>query len=246
MARNWNESYQQDFIPWDSGVPEPVLIQSVESSALPVGRASTSDAAPAPMRSGWRSTATRFWAWTSRRWRSKRRVPSCRGIVLPVRHSRFLRGEAGRRTVSAGFRSRLLPRVRRAADRAKLAAQVARSAGPDGMWLSLIGSTKGPTRDGSAATLTREGRGCDRAAPRDPVGAIVRIPRLTGAAMVWICLLRRRACAGTAVNTTRLILRLSKSKLRALNEQRYKRIPAGRLAVQPCSRAQSLDRPSRE
>src|SRR6185503_4164631 len=39
MSHNWNEHYEQDFIPLDSGVPEPMLIQVVDSGELPVGRA---------------------------------------------------------------------------------------------------------------------------------------------------------------------------------------------------------------
>src|SRR5262245_26721203 len=39
MSRDWNEHYKQDFMPWDSGVPEPMLIQAVDSGGLPVGRA---------------------------------------------------------------------------------------------------------------------------------------------------------------------------------------------------------------
>src|SRR3954469_25428901 len=39
MAHTWNESYQQDFIPWDTGVPDPMLIQQFEAGALPTGRA---------------------------------------------------------------------------------------------------------------------------------------------------------------------------------------------------------------
>src|SRR5262252_7149723 len=39
MSHDWNENYEQDFIPWDTGVPEPMLIQVVESGVLPVGRA---------------------------------------------------------------------------------------------------------------------------------------------------------------------------------------------------------------
>jgi 2-polyprenyl-3-methyl-5-hydroxy-6-metoxy-1,4-benzoquinol methylase len=39
MASRWNENYAQGFMPWDTGVPDPMLIQVVESGSLPVGRA---------------------------------------------------------------------------------------------------------------------------------------------------------------------------------------------------------------
>jgi hypothetical protein len=147
MSSNWNESYEQDFIPWDTGVPEPMLIQVVESGVLPVGGRSTWGAAPAPTRSGWRSTASRFWAWTLRRWRSKRRAPSCRRDCLAGSPLLIFLPRSPRRTVSAGFRSRLLPLFDEPADRAKLAAQVAAVLAPDGIWLSLIGSTERPPRE---------------------------------------------------------------------------------------------------
>jgi hypothetical protein len=80
-----------------------------------------------------------------------------------------------------------------AAERGKLAAQVASVLAHDGVWLSLIGSTEGAPRD----------TGPPRRSARDVVGAIephLEILALRSAefrdtpqpAKAWVCLARRR------------------------------------------------------
>src|SRR5262245_26111012 len=145
MSRNWNENYEQDFIPWDSGVPEPMLIQVAESGALPVGRAldvgcGTGSNAIWLAQHGYEVLGLDVAPLAIEKARAK--LPPglpCRFATLD-----FLVGKPEGRPFQLVFDRGCFHVFDEPGDRAKLAAQVAAVLAPEGRWLSLIGSTEGP------------------------------------------------------------------------------------------------------
>jgi SAM-dependent methyltransferase len=194
MSHDWNESYEQDFIPWDTGVPEPMLIQAVESGVLPVGRAldvgcGTGTNAIWLAEHGYEVLGVDVAPLAIEKARTK--LPSglsCRFAILD-----FLTEKPEGGPFQLVFDRGCFHVFDEPADRAKLAAQVAAVLAPDGVWLSLIGSTEGPPRE----------MGPPRRSMRDVADAIepnleilsvrsAEFRDLREAAMVWICLSRRR------------------------------------------------------
>ena len=194
MSNDWNESYEQEFIPWDSGVPEPMLIQLVESGALPVGRAldvgcGTGTNAIWLAQHGYEVLGVDVAALAIEKARGKLPLGlSCRFATLD-----FLAEEPKGGPFQLVFDRGCFHIFDETADRAKLAAQVAAVLAPDGMWLSLIGSTEGPPRE----------MGPPRRSLRDVADAIephleilsvrsAEFRDLPEPAMAWICLSRHR------------------------------------------------------
>jgi SAM-dependent methyltransferase len=194
MSHHWNESYKQDFIPWDSGVPEPMLIEQVESGALPVGRAldvgcGTGTNAIWLAQHGYEVLGVDVAPLAIEKACAK--LPpglSCRFATLD-----FLAEKPEGGPFQLVFDRGCFHVFDEPADRAKLAARVATVLAPDGIWLSLIGSTEGPPRE----------MGPPRRSLRDMADAIepqleilsvrsAEFRDLPEPAMAWICLSRRR------------------------------------------------------
>lgn len=195
MVTTWNDNYAEGFTPWDTGVPEPLLVQMVESGSLPTGRALDVGCGTG----------------TNAIWLAERGYEVLGVDVAP------LAIDKARAKLHSGVRCRFetldilaaLPDggpfqlvfdrgcfhvFDEPALREKLAAQVAAVLAHDGVWLSLIGSTEGPPRD----------IGPPRRSLRDVANAIephleilsVRSAEFRDApqpAMAWVCLSRRRA-----------------------------------------------------
>src|SRR5262245_15566625 len=148
MCRDWNEHYRQEFIPWDSGVPEPMLIQLVESGALPNGRAldvgcGTGTNGIWLAQHGYEVLGVDVAPLAIEKARAK--LPSglpCRFATLD-----FLAQKPEGGPFQLVFDRGCFHVFDDPADRARLAAQVAAVLAPDGTWLSLIGSTEGPPRE---------------------------------------------------------------------------------------------------
>ncbi|MFO1077146.1 MAG: class I SAM-dependent methyltransferase [Planctomycetota bacterium] len=194
MSRPWNEHYAQDFMPWDTGVVEPMLIEIAESGTLPVGKALDVGC----------GTGTNA-IWLAQRGhtvlgvdiaplaidKARAKLPAglrCRFATLD-----FLTQEAEGGPFQLVFDRGCFHVFDEPAQRATFAARVAAALAPDGVWLSLIGSTEGPPRD----------IGPPRRSLRDVTAAIephleivsVRAAEFREApqpAMAWICLSRRR------------------------------------------------------
>jgi len=194
MSRSWNESYEQDFIPWDSGVPETMLIQAVDSGALPVGRAldvgcGTGTNAIWLAQHGYDVLGVDVAPLAIEKAHAK--LPpgsSCRFATLD-----FLVEKPGGGPFQLVFDRGCFHVFDEPADRALFAAQIAAVLAPDGMWLSLIGSTEGPPRE----------MGPPRRSLRDVADAIephlefvsvrsAEFRDLPEPAMAWICLSRLR------------------------------------------------------
>jgi SAM-dependent methyltransferase len=195
MASSWNENYAQGFLPWDTGVPDPMLIQVVESGALPVGRAldvgcGTGTNAIWLAQHGYEVQGVDVAPLAIEQARAK--LPAglmCRFSVLD-----FLTGRPEGGPFELVFDRGCFHVFDEPAERAKFAAQVAAVLVPGGVWLSLIGSTEGPPR----------AVGPPRRSLRDVTNAIephleilsVRSAEFRDApepAKAWICLSRYRA-----------------------------------------------------
>ena len=195
MSSNWNERYEQEFIPWDTGVPEPLLIEVVESGVLPVGRAldvgcGTGTNAIWLAQQGYDVLGVDIASLAIEKARVK--LPpglSCRFATLDFLASR---PEGG--PFQLVFDRGCFHVFDEPVERAKFAAQVAAVLAPDGMWLSLIGSTEGPPRE----------MGPPRRSLRDVTDAIephlemlsvrsANFRDLPEPAKAWICVSRRRA-----------------------------------------------------
>lgn len=195
MATTWNDHYAQGFTPWDTGAPDPLLIEMIEPQSPPIGRA---------LDIGCGTGTNAIWL--------AERGYSVLGIdVAP------LAIEKARKKVRADLRCRFetldilaqlpdggpfelvfdrgcLHVFDDPAERARLAQRVAALLAPDGVWLSLIGSTEGKPRD----------VGPPRRSLRDVVNAIephleilsVRSAEFRDApepAMAWVCRSRLRS-----------------------------------------------------
>jgi SAM-dependent methyltransferase len=199
MSADWNESYEQGFLPWDAGVPEPMLIQLVESGALPAGRAldvgcGTGTNAIWLAQHGYEVVGVDVAPLAIEKARAKLPLElSCRFASLD-----FLTDKPDGGPFQVVFDRGCFHVFDEPADRAKFAAQVAAVLAPDGMWLSLIGSKEGPPRE----------MGPPRRSLRDVADAIepcleilsvrsAEFRDLSVPAMAWICLSRRRATAAS-------------------------------------------------
>ena len=148
MSHNWNQHYEQDFIPWDSGVPEPMLTQLIASEDLPIGRAldvgcGTGTNAIWLAQHGYDVFGVDIAPLAIEKARAK--LPpglSCRFDTLD-----FLAEKPAGGPYQLVFDRGVFHVFDEPAERAKFAAQVAAVLAPDGVWLSLIGSTEGPPRE---------------------------------------------------------------------------------------------------
>ena len=194
MSRNWNENYEQDFIPWDTGVPEPMLIQVVESGVLPVGRAldvgcGTGTNAIWLAQHGYEVTGVDIAPRAIEKARAK--LPaglSCRFGTLD-----FLAGKPEGGPFQLVFDRGCFHVFDEPDDRAKVAARVAAVLAPNGMWLSLIGSTEGPPREmGPPRRSLREVT--DAIEPHLEILSVrsADFRDLPEPAKAWICLSRHR------------------------------------------------------
>jgi SAM-dependent methyltransferase len=195
MAHTWNENYAEGFIPWDTGVPDPLLIQMFESGALPVGRAldvgcGTGTNAIWLAQHGYTVVGVDVAPLAIEKAHAK--LPaglSCRFVTRD-----FLAEQPEGGPFQLVFDRGCFHVFDDADDRARFAALVAERLAPGGVWLSLIGSTEGPPRE----------MGPPRRSLRDVTDAIephLEIVLVRSAdfrdtpepAKAWICLARQRA-----------------------------------------------------
>jgi SAM-dependent methyltransferase len=191
----WNENYAQGFMPWDSGVPDPMLIEAVESGTLPVGRAleigcGTGTNAIWLAQHGYEVLGIDVAPLAIELARAKLPVSlNCRFAALD-----FLVRQPEGGSFEFVFDRGCFHVFDEPDERAKFAGQVAAVLAPGGVWLSLIGSTEGAPRE----------VGPPRRSLRDVTNAIephLEILSVRSAefrdvpepAKAWICLSRCRA-----------------------------------------------------
>jgi len=197
MARHdWNESYASgNPLPWDTGHPDPMLVQFIESGEVKPGRA-------LEIGSGTGTNAI----WLAQRGfqvlgvdvaplavdQAREKLPpalSCRFQVMD-----FLADAPPEETFDFVFDRGCFHIFDEAEERARFAARVAAALVPGGSWLSLCGSTEGPPRD----------MGPPRRSARDLVQAIepeLEIRQLRSGDFgeepirAWLCHSQRRTIA---------------------------------------------------
>lgn len=191
--RDWNESYAAGGLPWDTGDPEPLLVDFVAAGRVQPTRTLEIGA----------GTGTNS-IWLAERGFDvvgidvaphaiERATAKLNGRAL---HCRFVAHDFLSAASSDGPFEFVFDRgcfhvFDEAEERARFAAQVAVMLAPGGLWLSLIGSTEGPSRE--VGPPRRSGREVMLAI--EPALEIVelRSAEFRGhGAPAWLCLSRRR------------------------------------------------------
>ncbi len=198
MARHdWNQRYADDDLPWDTGFPEPILVEAVQAKTLLPGRA----------------LEVGCGTGTNSRWLAEQgfdvlgvdlsplAIERARGGTLaagaaPCRFevADFLAAELAAGPFDVVFDRGCFHTFDDDDVRARFASHVARVLAPSGVWLSLIGSTEGAPRD----------VGPPRRTAREVIAAIEPVLELVALESVafhrhgdvvpraWRCLARRR------------------------------------------------------
>ncbi|MGH8228611.1 MAG: class I SAM-dependent methyltransferase [Steroidobacteraceae bacterium] len=196
---DWNQRYEAGETPWDTGEPDESLVELVRDGdgsaergrALDVG-CGTGTHALWLAAQGFAVLGIDVSTVAIERARAKKgaAAPACRFTVAD-----FLRDGVSGGPFDLIFDRGCFHLFDEPEDRARFAERAASLLGPDGRWLSLIGSTEGPDRDS----------GPPRRSARDVIGAIepalelveLRSIQLRGAqgelVAAWRCLVRRRA-----------------------------------------------------
>jgi SAM-dependent methyltransferase len=191
--RSWNESYAAGELPWDTGEPEPLLVEFVTAGRIRPTRALEIGAGTG----------------TNSLWLAERGFEVLGIDVAPLAVEKATAKLDGRdlgcRFQSLDFLSASPPAgpfqfvfdrgcfhvFDEAEERMRFAAKVAAALAPGGLWLSLIGSTEGPPREiGPPRRSARE-----VALAIEPALEIVelRVAEFHGhGAKAWFCLARRR------------------------------------------------------
>jgi 2-polyprenyl-3-methyl-5-hydroxy-6-metoxy-1,4-benzoquinol methylase len=143
---NWDERYEHRDLPWDTGVPDPHLVELVESGSLARGRVLEIGC----------GTGTNA-IWLASRGFDVLGIDISPRAIAQARAK--LAGESARFEVRDLFDAAFSGTFELVLDRgvlhifdepstqAKFAGRVAEMLSPGGVWLSLAGSTEGPARD---------------------------------------------------------------------------------------------------
>jgi SAM-dependent methyltransferase len=189
---SWNESYASGQLPWDTGQPEPLLVEFVTSGGVTPARTLEIGAGTG----------------TNAIWLAERGFDVLRIDVSPLAVERA-NAKMDDRTLSCcfatlNFLAALPPDgpfyfifdrgcfhvFDEPGERQRFAAQVAAALKPRGLWLSLIGSTEGPPREvGPPRRSARE-----VALAIEPALEIIelRSAAFRDDAKAWFCLSRKR------------------------------------------------------
>lgn len=192
--RAWNESYASGELPWDTGEPEPLLVEFVSSGGVASGRTLEIGAGTG----------------TNAIWLAERGFDVLGVDVSPLAMEKA-RAKIGKRDLRCRFAAfdflaapvpdgpfhfvfdrGCFHVFDEPGERARFATCVAAALAPGGLWLSLIGSTEGPPRD--VGPPRRSAR--DIAAAIEPALEIVELRSAefrNHDVKVWFCLSRQRA-----------------------------------------------------
>jgi len=147
---DWNSNYASNQLPWDTGEPDPQLVEAVQQGLLPRGRAleigcGTGTDAIWLERQGYDVVALDLAPLAIERARAKAKAASATRCELMVRD--FLEDEPLTGSFQLVFDRGCFHVFDTKEQQARFASRVASVLGPDGVWLSLIGSTEGPARE---------------------------------------------------------------------------------------------------
>jgi SAM-dependent methyltransferase len=190
---SWNEHYASGELPWDTGRPEPLLVEFVTSGGVALGRTLEIGAGTG----------------TNAVWLAERGFDVLGVDVSPLAVERAQAKMKGRalccRFATLDFLAAPVPDgpfhfvfdrgcfhvFDEPRERARFAVSVAAALAPDGLWLSLIGSTEGPPREvGPPRRSARE-----VALAVEPALEIVELRSAEfrgNGAKAWFCLSRQR------------------------------------------------------
>jgi SAM-dependent methyltransferase len=195
MSHSWNDNYARGFVPWDTGLPDPMLIELVNSGSLPTGRAldvgcGTGTNAIWLAQHGYDALGVDLAPLAIEQAVAK--LPA--GVACRFATLDFLAAAPAGGPFDLVFDRGCFHTFDADSERDAFAARVASVLAPGGAWVSLIGSTEGPPRD----------MGPPRRTARDVLAAVephLELVSLRSAefrdtpvpAMAWICVARRRA-----------------------------------------------------
>lgn len=195
-TRDWNENYATQCTPWDSGVPDPLLVELVEGGELAPGRlleigCGTGTNALWLAQHGFEVTALDLAPLAIDRARAK---CAAAGVRVHLLVHDILAAPAPGGPYDLAFDRGVFHVFDEAVERTLFAQRVAAALRVGGRWASLAGSTEGPARD----------HGPPRRSARDLVEAVepslaIDGLRATGFAddlpetvRAWLLLARRR------------------------------------------------------
>jgi SAM-dependent methyltransferase len=190
---SWNESYASGLAPWDTGVPEPLLVEFVTSGSVAPGRtleigAGTGTNAIWLAERGFDVVGIDISSLAVERANAKLngRALSCRFATLD-----FLAAPPSDGPFHFVFDRGCFHVFDEPAERARFAVHIAATLAPGGLWLSLIGSTEGPPREvGPPRRSARE-----IALAIEPALEIIELRSAefrSHEAKAWFCLSRQR------------------------------------------------------
>ncbi len=193
---DWNESYASGCLPWDTGAPDPVLVEYIGRRGPERGRvleigAGTGTNALWLARQGFDVLGVDIapLAVDQARTRAVEAKVACRFAVLD-----FLAVDLDAGPFDLVFDRGCFHVFDEASERERFAARVAQNLVPDGVWLSLCGSTEGPSR--AFGPPRRSAR--DLSDAIEPSLALVELRAVSfdGGWAAWSCLSRRRTIPG--------------------------------------------------
>ena len=147
---DWNSNYAANELPWDTGEPDPFLVEAVQQGLVARGRAlevgcGTGTNAIWLDAQGYDVVAYDLAPLAIERARAKAKAASASRLQLEVRD--FL-AEPVQGSFQLVFDRGCFHVFDDKAQQTAFASRVASLLAPDGVWLSLIGSTEGPARPG--------------------------------------------------------------------------------------------------
>jgi SAM-dependent methyltransferase len=195
--RDWNEHYATGHLPWDTGDPDPHLVELVEQGAIVPGRAlevgcGTGTNALWLASRGFDVHGIDIAPLAIEQAQAKSRAAGAAKLKLSVLD--FLRDELPAGPFDVVFDRGVFHVFDDATDRARFAERVAGLLRPGGHWLCLAGSTEGPPRDHGPPRRSAR----DLVAAVEPVLELVLLRSTTfdadlpSRAMAWVMLARAR------------------------------------------------------
>lgn len=193
--QDWDARYQQGDLPWDTGSPDPHLVQFVQSRGLTSGKA---------LEVGCGTGTNCLWL-AEHDFEvlgvdiSPTAIEQARSKATGVSLVRFACLDFLKQAVAGSPFDLVFDRgcfhvFDDAADRALFAKRVAEALALDGVWLSIIGSTEGPPRDHGPPRRTAR----DLTNAIEPVLEVVELRAtefhadIPSPAHAWFCVARRR------------------------------------------------------
>jgi SAM-dependent methyltransferase len=189
----WNERYASGPQPWDSGIPDPNLVEVIRAGLVKPGRTfepgcGTGTNARFLAEQGFDVLGVDISPLAIEKANAKPKVEHCRFEVLD-----FFAAKPAGSPFDFVFDRGCWHVFDQVDERARFAARVAELLGPGGHWLSLIGSTEGGPRD----------MGPPRRSARDIMAAIEPVLEIVELRSIhfdvegmrpkaWLCLSRRR------------------------------------------------------